>query len=74
VWLSHIKKIFYDIGLSYIFNNQTHIVFKTVKRYAIIKTIVFGKFIQKRISEITNCSHGNYYFSFNCKFGRRNPL
>ena len=62
-WLNYIESIFNDIGLSYIFTNQTGYIDVNY-----VTQLLQDQFIQKWFSDITNASRGEFYSLFKKEF------
>ena len=70
-WVSLVKSIFDDRGLSYIFMNQLYIDLSLFK--PIIKQ-TRDQFIQRWHRNINNSSRGSFYGLFKYQFGTENYL
>ena len=59
VWINSIKKIFDDIGLSFIFSSQVRLNPQWIKIH--VKQILRDQFVQKWRSDLANTSRGYFY-------------
>lgn len=71
-WIAHIRSLFDNTGLGYIFANQLHIEWNTLK--PVLYNRFRDQFIQSWFSNIVNSSKGDFYETFKTDFGIENYL
>ena len=65
-WITYIKSILDDIGLSFIWNDQTPIHKDIIK--SLVKQKLLDQFIQHWFSQLSYSSRGEFYSSFKKEF------
>ena len=66
-WISYVKSIFDEIGLSFIWNDQLPIEKNVLKN--IVSSKLNDQFIQKWFSQMNNSSRGLFYSEYKTEFG-----
>ena len=71
-WISHVKSIFDDTGLSFIWDDQIPLEKQVLK--SMLSVQLKDQFIQHWQSSMSNSSRGDFYSKFKTTFGLENYL